>query len=206
MKCLFSINSWILLATLLLVSACSKQVGEPLNSGDNILAFGDSLTYGVGAGKGQDYPAQLAELTGLEVNNYGISGETTGQGLKRFAHVLAKTQPELVILLEGGNDILRGQNLEQTKQNLSQMIKIANQADVQVLLIGVPSKSLFLSDAALYGELAEEHSVIFIADLISDLLKQPQYKSDAIHLNSAGYQVLAKKIQDTLLDAGLISH
>lgn len=189
-----------------LLSGCSPQPVKRLSSQDNILAFGDSLTYGVGAKAGADYPSQLAELIGIEVNNYGISGETSAQGLTRFERVIAEVQPELVILLEGGNDILRNQKSHQTKHNLASMITVAQKANIQVVLIGVPSKSLFLSDADFYEELANEYDLIYIEGVISKLLKQPKYKSDAIHLNSAGYRILAERIEEALVDAGIISH
>lgn len=189
----------------ILLSACSPHSVKRLSTQDNILAFGDSLTFGVGAKAGEDYPSQLAELTGLEVNNSGISGETTSQGLSRFEDVLAETQPELIILLEGGNDILRNQNLQQTKANLSSMIKAAHKANIEVVLVGVPTKSLFLSDASIYKELASEHRVIYVQDVVGDLLKQPKLKSDTIHLNGEGYRILAEEITATLLDAGIIS-
>ena len=93
-----------LLVILLLLQGCQKAAIEPLAPGATIVAFGDSLTAGVGASSGADYPAQLASLTGYRVVNAGVSGETTAEGVKRLPAVLAKYSPELLILLEGGND------------------------------------------------------------------------------------------------------
>lgn len=188
----------------LLLSACSDPKLQPLSSGATIVAFGDSLTEGIGASKTASYPNQLAQITGLNVINAGISGETTDRGLARFEDVLKQYNPELVILLEGGNDILRNHNQLQTKQNLAQMIAIAKQRNVQLLLIGVPEKNLFSSVADFYDELAEEHQLTYIREVVSDLLKTKKYKSDQIHLNAQGYRVLAQQIMETLQDEGAL--
>lgn len=188
----------------LLLTACSDPKLKPLTPGATIVAFGDSLTEGVGASEAVSYPSQLAQITGLNVVNAGISGETTDRGLARFEDVLEQHSPELVILLEGGNDILRNHNQIQTKQNLAEMIAIANRRSVQVLLIGVPEKNLFSAVADFYDELAEEHQLAYMRDDLSDLLKTSKYKSDQIHLNAQGYRVLAEKIAETLQAEGAL--
>ncbi len=200
-KALFIIT---LLTGGLLLSACGDPKLKPLSSGATIVAFGDSLTEGVGASEAASYPNQLALITGLNVVNAGISGETTERGLARFEDVLEQYSPELVILLEGGNDILRNNNQNLTKQNLAQMIDIAKQRNVQVLLMGVPEKNLFSSVAGFYDELAEEHEVAYMRGVIGDLLKTQKYKSDQIHLNAQGYRVLAEQIAETLKDEGAL--
>ncbi|MCW8856626.1 MAG: GDSL-type esterase/lipase family protein [Kangiella sp.] len=194
----------LLLVGSLLLTACSDPKLKPLSSNATIVAFGDSLTEGIGASEAASYPSQLAIITGLEVVNAGISGETTDRGLARFEDVLEQYEPELVILLEGGNDILRNQNQNQTKQNLAQMIDIAKRRNVQVLLMGVPEKNLFSSVAGFYDELAEEHDVAYMRGVISDLLKTKKYKSDQIHLNAQGYRVLAEQIAETLKEEGAL--
>lgn len=194
----------VLVAGGLLLTACGDPKLEPLTPGATIVAFGDSLTEGVGASDAGNYPSQLSQITGLNVVNAGISGETTDRGLARFEDVLEQHSPELVILLEGGNDILRNHNQIQTKQNLAEMIAIANRRNVQVLLIGVPDKNLFSAVADFYDELAEEHKLAYMRGELSDLLKTSKYKSDQIHLNAQGYRVLAEKIAETLQAEGVL--
>jgi len=163
------------------------------------------LTFGVGSKDGNTYPKQLSGLSGYKVINSGISGETTSQGLKRFQAVLDEFSPELVILLEGGNDILRNQSSALTKSNLAKMIEIAKQDNIPLILIGVPEKKLFSDSAPLYSELAEKYDLVFTDDLLSDLLKTSKYKSDPIHLNSAGYRELAEGIYQLMLENGAIN-
>ncbi|MCW8877560.1 MAG: GDSL-type esterase/lipase family protein [Kangiellaceae bacterium] len=186
------------------LSSCSSNETQPLFGGDTILAFGDSLTAGVGAGKGRDYPTILAELSGLKVVNAGISGETTTQGVIRFQSLLDQHNPSLVILLEGGNDILRSHPATRTKQNLARMITMAQNHGSQIVLIGVPQKKLFSDSAPFYQELADEFNIPFNEDTLAGLLRTPKYKSDPIHLNDAGYHEFARQIHRWFIDLELV--
>ena len=189
---------------LFLLSACSGPKLAPLSASAEIMAFGDSLTYGKGASEGGDYPAVLAELTGLRVINAGVSGETTSQGLTRLAKLLVGETPDLLILLEGGNDFLRNHDIAKTKTNLAQMIELAQAKSIPIVLIAVPQKSIFLSSATLYSELAETYDVMLLEEVLTDLLKTRSMKSDTIHLNDAGYRALAETVYRGLEDAGAI--
>jgi lysophospholipase L1-like esterase len=188
----------------LLISGCDKPGLEPLPANGVILAFGDSLTAGVGAEEDQSYPEMLARLSGLEVINAGVSGEVTAAGQARLSQMLDTHTPDLLILLEGGNDILRNHDLNRTKTNLAAMIESAHAHGVEVVLIGVPEKNLFSEVASIYPELAQEYELVFIPDLISELLRDPQYKSDRIHFNAAGYRAMAQEIHAVLRKHGAL--
>ena len=159
-----------------------------------IVAFGDSLTVGVGASKGLDYPSVLAKKLGVKVINAGVSGEDTHRALGRVDGVLKNYDPQVVILLHGGNDILRRYNLSQTKGNLSKIITKIQKTGAKVILVGVPKLGILLKTASFYANLAKQHKVIYIEDKLSDLLADNDYKSDTIHLNSKGYEKLAEKL------------
>ena len=189
---------------ILSINACSEQQLQPLTTSAKILAFGDSLTFGKGVKKAHSYPSVLAKLSGLEVINAGISGELTAQGLLRLPVILQTHRPDMLILMEGGNDILRNHNLAQTKQNLAQMIEQAQQQSIEVVLVGVPSKSIFSDSASFYQELADEYQLVFIDDIIASLLKSPSLKSDSVHFNELGYQQLANQIYTTLQENGAL--
>lgn len=193
------LGHFFVLMLLLLVTACSKPTIPPLTDNARILAFGDSLTYGVGASKGQDYPSQLANLSGFEVINAGVSGETTTQGAARLDKLLSLHSPDLLILLEGGNDFLRNQSVDATKANLASMIEMAQLHQVPVLLIAVPQKSLFLSPSPIYAELAKEYQLVLLEDTLSNLLKTSAMKSDMIHLNDQGYLALANAVFQVII-------
>ena len=194
-----------LLVLALVITGCSpKPKLQPLASDDVILAFGDSLTAGVGTSKEHSYPAVLANLTGRSVINAGVSGETTAQGLQRLTTVLEHATAKLIILIEGGNDILRSQNLSQSKQNLAQMIEVAQSHGLDVVLIGVPEKKLFSNAAPMYAELAEQYNLVFDDKLIATLIRQAQYKSDSVHFNQAGYKAMAQEIHALLEEHGAL--
>lgn len=195
---------FVVFSMLLLLQSCTGPSIAVLSHNAQILAFGDSLTHGKGSSEGGDYPAVLAELTGLRVINAGVSGETTSQGLTRLAELLVRETPDLLILLEGGNDFLRNHDIAKTKTNLAQMIELAQARSIAVVLIAVPQKSLFLSPATLYSELAETYDVMLLEEALTDLLKTRSMKSDTIHLNDAGYRALAETIYRGLEDAGAI--
>jgi lysophospholipase L1-like esterase len=167
-----------------------------------ILAFGDSLTYGTGAAKGASYPSVLANLTGLKVINKGIAGEQTAQGLKRLPAVLDETNPDLVILCHGGNDILRRSSKDQARQNLEAMIGLIRASGAQVLLLGVPDFGLFLTAADFIDQAAENTQVAYISELLPDLQGNRSIKSDNVHFNAEGYAQLAQGIHQSLLNVG----
>ncbi len=73
-----------------------------------ILAAGDSMTYGIGAGRGKDYPTQLQALLNADqpdqpfaVVNSGMGGANSGMILARFPMYLEAVQPELITILAG---------------------------------------------------------------------------------------------------------
>jgi len=177
----------------------------PLKNNDVIVAFGDSLTQGVGVKRKDSYPSVLEAFTGLTVINAGISGETTHGGLKRFQRVIDEYNPSLLILLEGGNDILRGVSYKQIENNLEKMIVIAQDLNIQLVFIGVPEKSLFSDSAPFYTTLSEKYNLVFEPKIISKLMRSPSKKSDSIHFNKDGYALMAKEIYELLLESGALS-
>ncbi len=188
---------WLIL---LLLGACTRQQPalQPLPEDALILAFGDSLTYGTGASRAQSYPARLQQLSGHKVVNAGIPGEISADGLKRLPRLLQKYHPDLVILIHGGNDILRKLPVHQTRNNLLHMIQQIRDSGSQVMLVAVPRPALLLSDAPLYAAVAEQSHTALLQDSLSDILQSNNNKSDAIHPNARGYAMLAQDIFDFL--------
>jgi lysophospholipase L1-like esterase len=193
-----------LLILLLLQGACARPELSPLPPDAVILAFGDSLTAGVGADRSQSYPRVLSELSGLRVVNAGVSGETTAGGRARLSATLEQHTPDLLVLMEGGNDILRSKNPESTRANLAAMIEMASATGVDVVLMGVPDKMLFTDSAAYYKELATEYQLVFIDGSLASLLRNQRYKSDPIHLNAEGYRRLAESVHEALVEHGAL--
>lgn len=194
----------LLAALLLVLSGCAKDKLPALTDDARILAFGDSLTLGVGVQKTQSYPAVLSRLSGREVINAGVSGETTAQGLERLPELLERHQPALLILLQGGNDVLRNVPAETVEANLGRMIEMAQQKGVAVLLVGVPEKGVFVDTADWYENLSDDYGVPLEEEIVADLMGRLSMKSDYVHFNQKGYQALAEAIYHKLKTSGAL--
>jgi lysophospholipase L1-like esterase len=179
--------------------ACSDRPRlKPLAPDALVLAFGDSLTWGTGGGENGSYPYQLEQLIGRRVINAGVPGEISAEGVRRLPGLLEEYRPQLLILCHGGNDLLSRMERHALRANLRQMIETARQAGVEVVLLGVPGIGLLIEPPALYAELAREFKLPFLEDTLAELLTERKYKSDAIHLNAAGYRQLAQAIRELL--------
>ena len=188
----FQIN--IIASALLLLVACTDNDKVIISADSVILAFGDSLTKGVGTDNGNDYPSQLQQILGVNVINAGVSGQTSTQALLRYNKELDSYRPDLVVICIGGNDLLRRQSLTQLDNNLRIMLQQAQARNIAVLLVAVPKPSLVLSPLELYADLADEYNVVVEQFTLSELLSHNRYKSDSVHLNAHGYHQLANAI------------
>ncbi|MGZ4958304.1 MAG: arylesterase [Methylomonas sp.] len=187
--------------------ACSKPSPTLSKLPDEavILAFGDCLTYGTGASAGHDYPHVLARLIEHEVVNAGVPGEISSEGRQRLPAVLDEYQPDLMILIHGGNDILRQTAVEEIRGNLKAMISEAKQRNIPVVLIGVPEfKLLHLRSAEFYAEIAEAENIPSDLETLPAILAVNELKSDPIHPNDQGYQRLAENIAALLKKHGAL--
>ena len=162
--------------------------------GANIVAFGDSLTAGYGAGAGEDYPARLSGLIGEPVINAGVSGDTTGSALARLdADVLAR-DPRIVIVGLGGNDFLGGVPIAATEATLREIVRKIEGAGAMVVLLGFRFPSLTADYEAMYKRVAKEGQCLLVAGVLRNILTDPSLKSDAIHPNARGYQLMAERV------------
>ncbi len=165
----------------------------PSASGDWV-AFGDSLTSGFGATEGNDYPSVLSRRLGIPIRNYGVTGETTRDALRRVEQI-ASLNPQVVLLCFGGNDSLRSYPPEETYQNLSQIIDELHAAGSFVVLIGVRSASVFDKNESLFKRLAKEKRVFLVGNILKDVAGHSSRMSDYIHPNDAGYAFIAERLE-----------
>jgi acyl-CoA thioesterase I len=192
---------FFLLCLVFLLAGCSNPEINKISEDSVILAFGDSLTAGTGAGKGKPYPQILKSFFDCRIINSGIPGEVTSEGLLRLPSMLEKYKPSLVILCHGGNDILQKKNHNQTGENLRKMIHIIQEKKIDLVLIGVPEPGIFLSAAPFYEEIAEEFNIPFQGKTLRKILLDPELKSDFIHPNGAGYEIFARDIAELVKGA-----
>lgn len=191
----------------LLLAGCSEDSPtlQPLGRDAVILAFGDSLTRGNGTGTDNSYPAVLERLSGRRVINAGVPGERTPAGLARLAGVLEQYHPELLLLCHGGNDMLRRQSLDVMQSNLEQMVTMARERGIQVVLLGVPRPAIFgLESAEPYYAVAKSAGIPLEDKIIPEVLSDNNLKSDQIHPNAEGYRQIAEAVHQLLQESGAL--
>ena len=143
-----------------------------------IAAMGDSLTQGYGLVQEQGFVPRLQgwlDDQGVEVRliNAGVSGDTTAGGLSRVDWTLTPDVDAMIVAL-GGNDLLRGIDPAVSRANLEGILKAAQQAEVEVLLIGMEAPGNFGPDYkarfdAIYPELADAYGALYAESFFEGL-------------------------------------
>lgn len=170
-----------------------------------IVAVGDSLTAGYGLDEHDAYPAQLErrlQETGhpWRVVNAGISGETSSGALSRVNWVLT-LKPDIVILVTGANDGLRGIDPKVTEKNIDEMVRTLKERNVTVVLGGMKMVANLGRDytrafAAVYPAVAKRHDLILIPFFLEGVAGRPDLnQADGIHPTAEGYRI----VSDTVL-------
>lgn len=189
-----------MLAALIGIFISTIVTAEPLR----ITAFGDSLVHGYGLETDQGLVPQLQRwmnANGAEVmlTNAGVSGDTTAGGAARIDWTLSD-QPQGLIVLLGGNDMLRGMQPANAKENIGKILSAASAQGVQVLLIGMQAPGNFGPDykaefEAIYPELAARHDSLLFPNAFAGILAkvagdpvaaQAYLQPDGIHPNVEG--------------------
>ena len=178
-------------------------------AGATVLALGDSLTYGTGASPDTGYPAVLAGLTGWQVVNAGVPGDTSAQALQRLPALLDEHKPALVLVSIGGNDLLRRLPEADTRANVQRICELARDAGAQVMLLAVPRPSLAAvvtgtpDDHPMYAEVAQALQLPLQAGGWAAVLGDASLRADTIHANAQGYAQMARRVFDAAVGAGL---
>jgi lysophospholipase L1-like esterase len=198
-------------STLGALAACGprKPLGRVVPAGATVLALGDSLTHGTGATPETSYPSVLAGLSGWQVINAGVPGDTSAQALQRLPALLQQHQPALVLVSIGGNDLLRRLPEADTRANLQRICELARDAGAQVLLLALPRPSVAaafigsLSDHPIYAEVSAALKVPLHAQGWAGVLADEALRADPIHANARGYAQMARAVYDAARVQGL---
>lgn len=173
-----------------------------------IVAYGDSLTAGLGLLEQEAYPAVLQrkiDAAGyqFEVVNAGLSGDTSAGGVRRLDWAL-EGEVRVLIVSFGGNDGLRGLPVAQMKENLSTIIDKARERNVVVILAGMEAPPNFGAEYATsfrqaFRDVAMKKRVLFIPFLLKDVAGRSEMnQSDGIHPNQQGAQIVADTVWSVL--------
>ncbi len=201
----------VALLSIFLAGCGEEQRYTPLPKTATVAILGDSLSYGTGAAKGQDYPSLLAANTGWNIINAGVPGDTSADGLQRLQELLDNYEIDLLIVELGGNDFLKRVPEAETMHNLKSILTEIKANNIQPLLVAIPEFSPFgaavgsLSDHSLYKKLAKETDTPLIEDIFSDVLAQNGLKADPIHPNAEGYRVIEENLRKALAKKGFMN-
>ena len=191
------------------VTAQSGRPKRPVSAErPRIVAFGNSLTAGLGVPPAESYPAHLQRTLdtagyAYRVVNAGVSGDTTAGGVRRVSWVM-NSKPATVILELGANDGLRGLSLQETKANLERIIQQLQQASVTVVLAGMKLPPNYGQDytagfEALYHAVAKQYHLTLIPFFLDAVAGSSSLnQADGIHPTGEGYRRIVEKIFPTL--------
>jgi acyl-CoA thioesterase-1 len=180
-----------------LFTACGQSEQRNLR-GQNIICFGDSLTFGTGAPQDKSYPAQLSVIIGRPVINAGIPGDTTTRALQRLDRDVLSQSPRIVLITLGGNDLKNGIDRETAFQNLEKIVRAVQAEGALVVVGGI--KLLFWDRGydEEYAKLAAKTGAILIPNILSGLMGNEKLMSDTIHPNAAGYEIMATRFHKAI--------
>ncbi|OQB12910.1 MAG: Acyl-CoA thioesterase I precursor [Candidatus Omnitrophica bacterium ADurb.Bin205] len=177
------------------ISACAKKEIQNIDSfGENIVCFGDSITFGYGVKPGEDYPSVLSKMVKMPVINAGVDGDTSISAFKRIDKDVLDKKPFLVLIEFCGNDFLKDIPRESTMNNVRAMILKAQGQGAITAIVDV-SAGFFLRDyREKFARLAKDTGSIFVPAVLSGIITNPAMKSDFMHPNQEGYRIIAQRI------------
>jgi acyl-CoA thioesterase-1 len=180
--------------------------------------FGDSLVSGYGLfDEDKALPIILEEIVRndvaqeIEVIGMGVSGETTSSAQQRI-HEVTEMNPDMVVIILGNNDMLRGIDPDITYTNMSNIIKHFERNGIYVLLTGqraAPNLGYqYASDFnRIWSNLAETHNVHFVPFLLEDVAGHRELlQRDGMHPNDEGVRVMAYKLETPIIKMMQVLH
>ena len=191
----------------------TSGVAQPIT----VIALGDSLVQGYGLQPEQGFVPQLenwlrASGEDVTVQNAGVSGDTTAGGFARIEWTLA-SEPDALIVVLGGNDLLRGILPQYSRENLNGILAAASNRGLPVLLAGHEAPSNYGPEykdefEAIFPELAEKHGATLYPKFFSALdaegdrreVRRRYMQDDGIHPNSDGVALIVASVGPFVVD------
>lgn len=199
----------------------------PSLSKTNFVAFGDSLTEGVSSidpttlrmlMASQPYPQRLQAMLlsryskqNITVANRGKAGEQAVDGLSRFIDVLRQDQPQVVLLLDGYNDlnVYGAKNMTKVVGAVESMVKECRARGILVYVGTLPPERAGSAKALPPDTYEKYNSEIIrmandkgakVVDL-SHIVSLGAIGEDGLHPTDAGYEQLATAYFNALRDS-----
>lgn len=173
-----------------------------------VLIVGDSLSaeYGLTRGTGWvDHMAQQAQRESMPVQliNASISGDTTSGGVTRLPSLLKLHQPHVVIIELGGNDALRGLDMNLTQSNLLTMIKASQATGAKVLVIAMQVPPNYGANylkqmSTAYEKVSKSTGAALNQQFLKGVADDPDplkwFQADRIHPNEKAQPLMMKNV------------
>ena len=141
----------------------------------------------------------------IEVINGSVSGSTSSGGLNRAEWTLSEPGIDLMILGLGANDILRGIEPNETKNNLEKIIQISQKKNIDIILAGMIAPNSHGSKYKkkfdkIFSDLSKQYKLELIPFLLDGVAAKSEFNlSDGIHPNHKGIMIISKKLEKLIL-------
>ncbi len=193
-------------ADTLRASAPPAPAPTPATPSRRIVVLGNSIAAGYGLDPSQSFPALIQQKIDslgwdFEVENAGVSGETTAGGLSRLNWLLESPLAVLIVEL-GGNDGLRGLPPDATQRNLVAIVRRtrAKYPDARVILAGMQIPPNFGGPyverfRAVFPAVAESTGAVllpFVLEGVGGIARLNQ--NDGIHPTAEGQRIVAANV------------
>jgi acyl-CoA thioesterase-1 len=173
--------------------------------------LGDSLSAEFGLQRGKGWVALMERRIADErihatVINASISGDTTYGGRTRLPALLAKHQPQVLIIELGANDALRGMSQALTQENLIVMAQAAQKIGAKVIFLGMQLPPNYGPEytkkfAETYPEAARITKSALVPFFLEDVANPPDiadagklFQSDNFHPNELAQPILLRNV------------
>jgi lysophospholipase L1-like esterase len=186
----------LLALTAVVAPACGSN-NPTAPSAVTVVAFGDSITAGVGTTGNNDYVSLLSNRTGTAIINSGRSGDTTASALARINAAVLSRDADIVIVLLGGNDLLQGVPVPQRIANITTIVQQIRADGAAVILVGLGNGPLDPFEGALPG-IATQNSSTLVPGILEGIFGVSGLMADLIHPNNAGHAIIADRIEPAL--------
>lgn len=212
-----NIFSRFAIATVMIVICTCATVYPDSVRADRVAAFGDSITQGspynlypqngkTAYGYTPSLHAKINLVQTAVVENWGISGNTTVDGVNRINSILDFRRPEWILIMLGTNDLWDGISVQTTIANLRYMINTSRNKGAEPVLANLLPSSVSGHPGHLIPTLVNPQIKALATELstyFNDVypLFQAQWSilnRDGLHPNIAGYELLATAWCDTL--------
>lgn len=190
----------LLVAPLMLLLICLPA------SASTILVVGDSLSDAYNMPREAGWAHLLSKRLGEDyrVINASISGETTAGGVHRLDGLLEEYQPQVLLVILGGNDGLRALAPRQIEENLAVMIEKGKHAGARVGLMQIrmpPNLGpvYVRRFEGIYPDLAERFDIELLPFFLDDLFDRPgMMMDDGIHPTPAAQPKMLERLWPAL--------